>query len=165
MQKTRGNTIFTGAFMAFVLALWRRRSLILSAWIWRVSDIEAPSRSDWTTDMTKRLTSCTSQRWAMSFMDRLRLIPIRVSRSMRRNSSISGPSIRSTTFRMAPSRERPACTEIERRSSTSGSCRTIRSCLLRMMWLKTPKGRSAPKRRPPQMVQSPCTVDVGVLVV
>lgn len=125
MQKTRGKTIFTGAFIAWVLALWRRRSLMLSAWMTRVSDMEAPSLSDWTTDMTKRYTSCTSQRFAMSCMERRRVMPILVSRSMRRNSSIKGPSILSTTLRMAPSRERPACTEMERRSSTSGSWRMM----------------------------------------
>lgn len=55
MQNTRGKIIFTGAFMAWVLARCLRRSRMLSAWITRVSDMEAPSRSDWTQEPEVKL--------------------------------------------------------------------------------------------------------------
>ena len=151
--------------MAWVLARCLRRSRMLSAWITRVSDMEAPSRSDWTTDMTNRYTSCTSHRLAISCMDRRRVMPIRTSRSIRRNSSIRGPSIRSTTFRMAPSSDRPAWTEMDSRSSTSGSCRIIFVCRFRMIWFSTPKGSMAPNSRHPQINTRPPKVLMGWPVV
>jgi hypothetical protein len=81
-----------------------------------------------------------------------RLTPTRVSWSIRKNSSESGPGTVPTTLASAESKPSPASTLITSRSSTSGSAFCIsvrRSSILRRTQAsgpKKPSKRGAPRR-------------------
>ena len=121
MKRTSGKTILTGAFMAWALTYWRRRSRMLSAWFLRVLPMLVPRRSAWMMEVMKSETSSRPQRSAMLRMAVRRTTPMRMSSCMRRHSSMKGPFMRAVIFDSAASKERPAWTLTQSRSSTSGS--------------------------------------------
>ena len=135
MQNTSGNSIFTGAFCAFSCALSRRLMRISSACERRRREMETPKVSAWSMARMKLRSSGTSLRSAMARSASARVDPIRISCSMRRNSSDSAPGTAVHVRSRACSKPRPASTEITRRSRMSGSLREIcfwRSSIFRL---------------------------------
>ena len=125
MQPTSGNSILIGAFAAISSARWRRSIRSCSDWTCSTLLIATPSCSAWMTAPMKFVSAGTSVRGMMSRSASRRALPTRTSARARRNSSMRGPSIFSTTLPRAASKPRPARTEIVRRSRASGIWSTI----------------------------------------
>ena len=122
MHPTSGNSILIGALAAISSARWRRSMRSCSLWTWSTLLIETPSCSAWMIAPMKLVRAVTSVRGTMSRSASRRGLPTRISARARRNSSVRGPWSFSTTLPSAPSKPRPARTEIVSRSRASGIC-------------------------------------------
>ena len=129
MKSTVGKSILIGAFIAFSsAAAWRLRRLSVAC-TRRMRPREMPSWSAWMIERTNEASSGVLVR-AESFLSASwRDSPIRISLSVRANSSASGPDMFSVSLEIAPSKPIPASTLTAIRSSASGS--SARMCSLR----------------------------------
>ncbi len=123
MQKISGMVILTGTCWAFSSARWRRLTRISEDWTRSTWAIGMPNASACTMALTKLRISGTLVRSPRPRSAAERPWPICISRSIRENSSASGPSVLWATCWIAASKPRPDSTLMVSRSIASGSSR------------------------------------------
>src|SRR5919202_174744 len=155
MKRTSGKSILIGAFIAFSsAAAWRLRR-VSAACTRRMRPSEIPSWSAWMIARVKLEISGVSHRSAIFFSASWRPSPIRISPSARLNSSVSGPSMCSASFEIAPAKPRPASTLTASRSRASGSSDRIASRRARAFAVRTKSGMTKPTNAPPTVRKRP----------
>ena len=127
MQNTIGMSIFTGAFMAFSWAIWRRMTRMSSAWLRSTVDTEMPNWSACRMAMTNERISGSCTRSARVARASARLAPARISPRATANSSDISPSMLATVRATADVKPSPASMQITSRSMMSGSWRRMAS--------------------------------------